>query len=162
MADTIVDGKVVGIHYTLRDDAGAVLDSSSGGDPLQYLHGVGNIIPGLEAALAGRSVGEHLEVVVESEDAYGERDDGDVHVVPRSQIPAEAEVEVGMQLVARRPDGTPVPVWITAMSEESVTIDFNHPLAGRRLHFEVDVSSVREASDSEREHGHPHHPGCEH
>jgi FKBP-type peptidyl-prolyl cis-trans isomerase SlyD len=151
------DGTVVSIHYTLRDDDGDVIDSSVDSEPLDYLHGAGNIVPGLEAAMEGKAVGAKFKVTVPPADGYGERGP-DPKPVPRSAFPDDMELEPGTQLFVRGPDGEPFPVWIAGVSDEDVMLDQNHPLAGATLHFEVEVLSVRAATKDELEHGHPHGP----
>ena len=151
------DGTVVSIHYTLRDDDGDVIDSSVDSEPLDYLHGAGNIVPGLEAAREGKAVGAKFKVTVPPADGYGERGP-DPKPVPRSAFPDDMELEPGTQLFVRGPDGEPFPVWIAGVSDEDVMLDQNHPLAGATLHFEVEVLSVRAATKDELEHGHPHGP----
>jgi FKBP-type peptidyl-prolyl cis-trans isomerase SlyD len=157
-AGPIADDKVVSIHYTLKDDDGDVIDSSDGGEPLDYLHGHGGIVPGLEGALTGKNVGDSLKVSVPPKDGYGEAEDAPTKSVPRDAFPDDVELEVGMQFFAQGPKGEPVPVWVAAVDDKTVEIDFNHPLAGQTLHFEVKVISVRDASKEELEHGHPHGP----
>lgn len=159
MSTPIAAGKVVGFHYTLRNDAGEVVDSSDGVDPLTYMHGAGSIVPGLENALAGKTEGDAFTVVVPPTEGYGVRNEGMVHEVPRSQFPPDVEIEAGMQFGAQGPDGQAVPVWVAAVTDEAVTVDFNHPLAGQQLHFEITVASVRDATAEEVEHGHAHGPG---
>ena len=161
MSKTAGDGKVVTIHYTLRDDDGDVVDSSIGGEPLEYLHGAGNIVPGLENALAGKGIGDTLKVTVAPADGYGEKQ-GEPRRVPRDAIPKDADLEEGMQLFVRGPDGEPFPVWVVAVADDHVMLDANHPLAGENLHFEVEVTAVRAATKEEVEHGHPHGPGGHH
>jgi FKBP-type peptidyl-prolyl cis-trans isomerase SlyD len=157
-SNLVEDGKVVSIHYTLTDDSGDVLDSSAAGQPLDYLHGAGNLIPGLESRLAGQTPGTHLNVAVPPEEAYGEHDPRAIQEVPREAFPAGVDIQPGMQFRAEGPGGETVPVWIADVTAESVTVDFNHPLAGETLHFDVTVLSVRDASTEEIEHGHPHGP----
>jgi FKBP-type peptidyl-prolyl cis-trans isomerase SlyD len=140
-ADIVADQKVVSIHYTLTNDAGETLDSSEGNDPMAYLHGAHNIVPGLESELAGKSVGDELQVVVE-----------------RSSFPEDAELVAGMQFVAESEDGM-VPLWIDHVDGDKVHVDPNHPLAGENLHFKVSIVELRDASAEEIEHGHPHGPG---
>ncbi len=147
---------VVSIEYTLKDDAGEVLDSSVGEDPLDYLHGHGQIVPGLERALDGKDVGEKLTVDVSPADGYGERHQDRVFAVPRGQLPKKLQPKVGMQLAAEGPDGDAMPVWIIGVDDEAVTLDGNHPLAGQTLHFAIEVKSVRAATKDELEHGHAH------
>jgi len=157
----IAHEKVVAIHYTLTNSEGAVLDSSSGGQPLAYLHGFGNIIPGLESALEGKAAGDKLSVTVEPEQGYGARDERLVQAVPRSAFQGVSEIAPGMQFQAKGPQGSRLVV-ITQVAEEEVTVDANHPLAGQTLHFDVEVSEVRDATAEELEHGHVHGPGGHH
>ncbi|MBI5514825.1 MAG: peptidylprolyl isomerase [Deltaproteobacteria bacterium] len=152
----IQDGLVVALDYTLRDDAGEVVDSSEGSEPLVYLHGSGQIVPGLEKALAGRSEGEALKVAVPPAEGYGERKPGRVLKMPRSRLPPGQVPEVGMELEGVDPEGRHAYFWVSALDAESVTLDGNHPLAGATLHFEVTVRGVREATAEERAHGHAH------
>lgn len=153
--------KAVFIHYTLKDDQGEVLDSSEGGTPLGYLHGHGQIIPGLEKELEGRQQGDEFEVTLETEEAYGQRDDALVSTVSSELFEGVDEVEVGMQFRADSDQGQRL-VTVTEVEGEEVTIDANHPLAGERLHFQVEVEEVREATDEELAHGHIHGPGGAH
>jgi FKBP-type peptidyl-prolyl cis-trans isomerase SlyD len=159
---TVSDGVVVAIHYTLKNDAGETLDSSAGADPLEYLHGAGNIVPGLESALTGKRVGERFNVVVAPADGYGERDARGVQRVPRDSFPPEVDVQPGMAFLADGPDGEPVQVWVSAIEGERVVIDLNHPLAGVTLHFDVEISALRAAHAEEIAHGHPHGPDGHH
>lgn len=153
----IAHEKVVSIHYTLTNQEGTVLDSSSGSEPLAYLHGFGNIIPGLENALEGKEMGEKLSVTVEPEQGYGARDEQLVQAVPRSAFKGVEELAPGMQFQAQGPQGTRLVV-VTQVAQDIVTVDANHPLAGQILHFEVEVSEVRAATAEEIEHGHVHGP----
>lgn len=155
---TIADNKVVGIHYTLTNEAGAVVDSSAGSEPMLYLHGHDNIVPGLERKLAGRNVGEKLKVVVQPADGYGTRDARGEQKVPRDGFPSDMELEEGMQLALRDESGAVVPLWVTKIEADVVHVDLNHPLAGEVLIFDVDIVSVRDATGEELEHGHPHGP----
>lgn len=153
----VAAGKIISIHYTLRDDDGDVIDRS-GDAPLDYLHGAGNIVEGLERALEGKAIGDAVKVSVAPEDGYGERDDAGVKIVPRGAFPAEIELEEGMELGMEDGDGHAMPIWITRIAGDSVTIDLNHPLAGATLHFEVEIAGLRDATAEEVEHGHPHGP----
>jgi FKBP-type peptidyl-prolyl cis-trans isomerase SlyD len=157
----IAHEKVVSIHYTLTNQEGTVLDSSSGSEPLAYLHGFGNIIPGLENALEGKETGEKLSVTVEPEQGYGARDEQLVQAVPRSAFKGVEELAPGMQFQAQGPQGTRLVV-VTQVAQDVVTVDANHPLAGQTLHFEVEVSEVRAATAEEIEHGHVHGPHGHH
>ena len=152
----IGDGMVVALHYTLTDDSGDQIESSKGKEPLHYLHGAGNIVPGLEAALVGKTAGATVSVTVAPEDGYGVRDERGVLDVPRTQFPEDAPLEMGVQFGVKGPDEQMYPVWITAVGDEVVTVDLNHPMAGMQLHFEVEVETVRDATDEEKAHGHPH------
>ena len=155
----IAANKAVSIEYTLTNDAGEVLDSSAGGAPLVYLQGAGNIIPGLEQALAGKQVDDELKVTVEPEEAYGEYTAELVTVLGRNMFEGVDELEVGMQFHASAPDGGMQIVTITALEGDEVTVDGNHPLAGQRLTFEVKVVGVRDATEDEQAHGHIHGEG---
>ena len=158
----IAQDKVVLIHYTLTDDGGKVLDSSSGGDPLAYLHGQGNIIPGLEKALEGRQAGDKLDVKVAPAEGYGERDDQLVQQVPRRAFGGVQNVQPGMQFHAQSAQGQMRVVTVTHVQGDMVTVDGNHPLAGEVLVFDVEVAEVRDATGEELEHGHVHGPGGHH
>jgi FKBP-type peptidyl-prolyl cis-trans isomerase SlyD len=155
-------GKVVSIEYTLKDDSGEVIDTSRGRAPLDYIHGAGNIIEGLEKSIEGQEVGDRFVVSIPPEEAYGLRDESLLQVVERSFIDVEGEIEAGMQLQAHAEQG-PVILTIADIDGDKVTLDQNHPLAGSTLHFEVEIVGVRDASTEEQEHGHPHGPGgCGH
>ncbi len=140
--------KMVKIHYTLKDDAGTVLDSSLNGEPLEYLHGVGALIPGLERNLNGMEEGEKKHVVVEAAEGYGEYDENLVQNVPRERFDASFPIEVGQTFQAESATGAFV-VRVTAVSENEITIDGNHELAGKRLNFDVEIVGVREPDESE-------------
>lgn len=150
--------KVVRIDYTLKDDEGTVLDSSEGREPVSYLHGAQNIVPGLETALEGQAAGDSLTVSVPPEQAYGQRDPNRVAEVPKANFPPEANIEVGAQFQAETAAGPQV-VTVVKVTDEEVTVDANHPLAGKTLHFDVKVVDVRDATEEEIEHGHAHGPG---
>ncbi|CAA0124532.1 FKBP-type peptidyl-prolyl cis-trans isomerase SlyD [BD1-7 clade bacterium] len=152
----IANDHVVSIHYTLTNVDGEVLDSSEGSDPLQYLHGAGNIIPGLENALVGKQVGEKVDVTVKPEDAYGESMEEMIQEVPREMFQGVDEIEVGMMFQTQSPDGQAQMVTVAAVNDETVTIDANHPLAGQTITFAVEIAEVRESSEEERSHGHVH------
>lgn len=151
----IQHNSVVGMHYTLKNDAGEVIDSSEGDAPLTFLQGHGNIIHGLERALAGLKVGDTKDVVVEPEDGYGEYDEELVQEVPRSAFEGIEELEVGMQFHADT-DGGLIPITVVEIADDLITVDGNHELAGERLHFSVRIESIREATEEELAHGHIH------
>jgi FKBP-type peptidyl-prolyl cis-trans isomerase SlyD len=157
----IADRTVASFHYTLTDASGQVIDSSSGGEPLSYLHGVGNIVPGLEKELTGRSVGDSVKVVVSPEEGYGMPNPMLVQVVPRMAFQGVEQLEVGMAFQAQTPQG-PMSVAISRIDGDEVTVDGNHPLAGKTLHFAVDITDVREATVEECVHGHVHGAGGHH
>lgn len=150
--------KVVHLHYTLTNEEGDVLDSSRGDEPLAYIHGMGNIISGLEEALTGRRVGDRFQVSVPPEEAYGVRDDELVQIVPKSSFEGVKEVLPGMQFRAESADGLQL-VTVLDVAGDSVTLDGNHPMAGMTLNFDVEVTEIRDATQAELEHGHVHGPG---
>lgn len=157
----IAERTVASFHYTLTSPEGEVIDSSRGREPLPYLHGVGQIVPGLEKAMAGRGVGDSFQVVVPASEAYGEHNPEMLQAVPRSAFPADAELAPGMPFEAQGPMG-PITVVVAAIEADTVTIDANHPLAGMPLHFDIEIVEVREASVEEVLHGHVHGPGGHH
>ena len=155
---TIAQHKVVTIHYKVVDsDSGEVLDSSENSEPMTYLHGASNIIPGLEQALEGRAVGDEFEVTVAPAEAYGERSEDRVQQVPITAFQGMDKIEVGMAVTAQTDQGS-INLVITAIDEETVTVDANHPLASKSLTFNVSVEDVRDASEEEVSHGHVHGP----
>jgi FKBP-type peptidyl-prolyl cis-trans isomerase SlyD len=157
----IAQNSVVTIHYTLKDDAGEVIDSSREGDPIAYLHGHGNLVPGLERELEGKSTGDKVNVSVTPEHGYGEYDKNLVQQVPRRAMQGIKNVTVGMRLQAQTPQG-PRAVVVTRLVGDMVTIDGNHPLAGKNLNFDVEITDVREATEEELSHGHVHGEGGHH
>ncbi|MEM7362774.1 MAG: peptidylprolyl isomerase [Pseudomonadota bacterium] len=152
----ITNNTVVSIHYTLTDDAGTTLDSSIGDDPLTYLHGSGSIILGLERELEGREVGDELSVSISPADGYGEKDEALIMKVPLDNLSHVEGLEPGMQLQAQTQDGHTQMLVVESVDATSATLNGNHPLAGKRLHFEVTVESLREATEEEIDHGHVH------
>ena len=162
----VANDHVVSIHYRLTNGAGEVLDES-GDSPLEYLHGRGDIVTGLERELEGKPLGFEQTVVVAPEDGYGVRDERGVRRVPREAFPPGVELKVGMDFVAQAPNGARAILWVTDISEEDVEVDLNHPLAGTTLHFDVKVVDIRAATETELAHGHVHgsggcagHGGC--
>ncbi len=154
--------RVVAIEYTLKGDDGEVIDSSSGGEPLYYLHGHGNIVPGLEEALTGKTVGEEVNVSVPPDKGYGARDESRVFEVPKTSLPNDLKPAKGMVLQMNSGTGGSLPVTIRKVKLHSVEVDANHQLADRTLHFSVTVKDVRKATKTEIEHGHAHSPGHSH
>ena len=159
---TITAQKVVSIHYKVVDsESNELIDSSENAEPMTYLHGARNLIPGLEQALEGRTEGDAFEVTVSPAEAYGERSDDRVQQVPIEAFQGMDKVEPGMRVSAQTEQGA-IELIITAVEGENVTVDANHPLAGKSLKFEVRVESVRDASEEELAHGHAHGPGGHH
>ena len=155
----VAANKVVLIHYTLTSGSGEVLDSSAGGDPLAYLHGGGNLVPGLEEALEGRSAGTRLKVAVAPDKAYGTHDPDLVQTVPKRAFQGIADIRPGMRFTAQTEQGARQVV-VTRVVGDIVTVDGNHPLAGQSLNFDVEITEVREATAEELQHGHVHGPGA--
>lgn len=155
---TIQKDKIATIEYTLKGDDGEVIDASNG-NPLPYLHGHMNLIPGLEKELEGKSVGDKLSVAIAPADGYGEYDDQFVQVVPREMLKGIDDLEVGMHFHAQGPDGQSHSVHITKIDGDQITVDGNHPLAGKNLNFDVEVTDLRDATDEELDHGHVHGEG---
>jgi FKBP-type peptidyl-prolyl cis-trans isomerase SlyD len=153
--DSVQDGVVVSIEYTLHVD-GELLDKSEGQGPLQFLAGHGNIIPGLESEMRGMKIGESKDVVVQPADGYGEFDDEAFMNVPRDQFPKDMELKEGVELTVRDDEGNARYARVDNIEGDTVTLNFNHPLAGDELHFYVKVVSLREPSAEELEHGHVH------
>ena len=152
---------VILMDYTLRDDNGEVLDSSAGQEPLAFILGMGNIIPGLEKAFIGRKTGDQFVVKVNPEEGYGERDESLVEVVPRGQFGGIKDLRIGQQLQAQTDDDVMV-VTVVKLTDGEVTVDANHPLAGKHLNFEVKVVEIRLATEEEMSHGHVHGVGGHH
>jgi len=150
--------KVASIHYTLKSDKDEVLDSSEGKSPLSYIHGSGQLIPGLEKELEGKEVGAELTIVVPPADAYGEYNEEQVFVVGKDGFQGEEELTVGLQIQVDTGQGQAVGV-VTKIEGDNVTLDLNHPLAGANLHFDVKIEDIRDASPEELDHGHAHGEG---
>jgi FKBP-type peptidyl-prolyl cis-trans isomerase SlyD len=156
----VQDGQVVSMNYTLQVD-GVVVDSSDGHEPLEFLQGAGNIIPGLEEALYGMAIGEQKKVSIAPEDGYGELDSEAYVDVPRNEFPEEIPLEKDIEIQVTDQDGNPMFARIDSIDTETVKLDFNHPLAGKTLDFDVTIMGLREATEEEMEHGHAHN-GHEH
>jgi FKBP-type peptidyl-prolyl cis-trans isomerase SlyD len=154
-------GMVVTMHYTLTDDSGEVLDSSQGSEPLAYLHGHGNIIPGLEKALEGKEVGHKSKVTVAPADGYGEINAEAIFEAPREHFPADVQLAVGQRVYAEGPNGQ-IALTVTKLTDKGAVLDANHPLAGKTLHFDVELVEVRGATQEELSHGHVHGAGGHH
>ena len=152
---------VVLIHYTLKDDAGKVIDSSSGSEPLAYIQGHGNLVPGLEKALEGKQDGDTIKVSLAPADGYGMRNEALVQRVPKRSLQGSGEIRKGMQFQAQTDEGLRL-FTVTAVVGDMVSLDGNHPLADQTLNFDVEVIRVREATSEELEHGHVHGAGGHH
>ncbi len=159
--DSVQDGQVVSIEYTLRVD-GEVLDSSDGVGHLQFLAGYDNIVPGLEREMIGMKIGESKDVVVSPADGYGEFEDDAFMDVPRSEFPTDMEIEEGIELTVTDEDDKNQYARVESLTAESVRLDFNHPLAGAELHFNVKVIALRDPTKEELDHGHVHEEGHHH
>ena len=152
---TIAKDRVVTIQYTLMDDKGNVLDTNLNSAPLSYLHGTGMLLPGVEAALEGKTSGDDATVHLAAEQGYGVRDDSLLLIVPREQLKELETEDIGARFKAKTSDGEQV-FTLVGMDDENWTIDGNHPLAGVDLNFAISVLDIRESSDEERDHGHVH------
>lgn len=162
MTLAIADDHVVTIHYRLTLDDGSIADESFGGDPLVYLHGAQNIVPGLERQLAGKVKGDKLDAVVPANEGYGEYDPTAEQTVPKTAFPPNIALQVGMSFQTRARNGQAMPVWIRAIKDDQVVVSANHPMAGQRLNFTVEVIDVRKATAEEKQHRHVHGPGGHH
>jgi len=155
---TITKNKVVSIHYTLTDSSGEVMESSREREPMNYLHGAGNIIRGLETALEGKVVGDAFRVTLEPADAYGERNPANLQRVPAKHFKNLKNLKPG-QVVGLQTSRGPVQVTVVKIGRFNVDVDANHPLAGETLTFDVEVTGIRDSTPEERSHGHVHGPG---
>lgn len=151
--------KVVTFNYTLKDDEGTVLDSTVNKDPLTFISGTSQILPKLEDALGEMLIGGKKIVKIGAGEAYGEYDEKAVQNIKKEQFPADAKVEVGVRYVANSPEGGQMPFVIKEVKEKDVAVDFNHPLAGKDLEFDVELIDIRDATAEEIQHGHVHSPG---
>jgi FKBP-type peptidyl-prolyl cis-trans isomerase SlyD len=153
---------VASIHYTLKNADGEVLDTSEGQDPLHYVHGANNIVPGLESELTGKTKGDSLTVVVSPADGYGEYNPELIQELPKDMFAGVDNIEVGMEFQTESPEGGMQIIEVKSIDGDKVTVDGNHPMAGQTLHFDVEVTDVREATADELAHGHVHSEGCDH
>lgn len=154
----ITKERVVTMNYTLKNEAGEILDTSEGREPLVYLHGVGALIPGLETELEGKQANDKVSVVVPPEHAYGNRRDDLLKVVSKQGFQGDEELVIGMRVQLDTEHGPAIAV-IAEVDGENVTLDLNHPLADMTLHFDVEIVAVREANPDEIAHGHVHGEG---
>ncbi len=157
----IENQSVVSLNYILRDAAGEILDQNSEGEPLTYLHGASNIISGLEDALEGRQAGDSFKVEIPPKQGYGEKDPALVKQVPKSRFKEAEHLREGVQFEIETPQGTQT-YTVTGIEENTVRLDGNHPLAGKTLHFEIEVLHLRQATEEELHHGHVHGAGGHH
>ena len=157
----IADGVVVTFHYTLTDD-GEVIDTSAEREPLSTLQGAGNIVEGLEKALAGRAAGDSFEISVPPEQGYGERVGDGPETIPLAAFPEDAELYPGMQFMVTDEDDEAIGLYVIGVEDDEVLVERDHPLAGNTLHFAISVVELRESTEEERAHGHPHGPGGHH
>ena len=153
--------KVVFIHYTLTSEEGEVIDSSEGHAPLAYIHGHGNIIPGLENALLGKAAGDKIKVTIPPEDGYGLHDEELIQTVPIDAFHGVDEILPGMQFHTETPEGIQL-VTVVKVEGDEVILDGNHPMSGLTLNFDVEVTDVRDATEEELNHGHVHGEGGHH
>lgn len=152
---TIADDVVVSLDYTLTVE-GKLVDASEENEPIEFIQGYQNIIPGLEKELYGLAVGDSREVLVAPKDGYGEVDPQAIMDIPRSEFPKDIDLQPGLELELQQPDGQVLHAVVQSLNKESVKLDFNHPLAGKELTFRVTVVGLRSASDEEKAHGHVH------
>jgi len=154
--------KAVSIHYTLTGQDDSVIDSSRDAEPLDYIHGLGVLVPGLETVLQGKGVGDRIVVTVPPAEGYGERSDSLLQKIERSMFEFDGDIEVGMRFQAETEQGVEL-VEVAAVDDTHISIDANHPLAGETLHFDVEIIAIRDATTEEIEHGHVHgQGGCGH
>lgn len=158
----IREGTVVSLAYRLTNDKGEELDRADENEPFSYLHGFGQIVPGLESALKGLLVGSKKQVKVSPEDGYGIVEPQLRTTASRNQFPPDADLHVGMRFAADVGGGQPVVFTVTHVAGEEISLDGNHPLAGETLNFDVEVLGIRDATDDEKSHGHAHGPDGHH
>jgi len=156
--NVVAFGKVVSFYYGVREAGGRLLDRTAYGEPLTYLHGAGNLVPGLEKALSGKSSGDRVEVTLPPEEAYGVRDPAKTRTVPRAAVPIEGDLKVGSSFAVQSASGKVSHAHVVAVEADLVTFDLNHPYAGKTLTFDLSVADVRDATKDELAHGHPADP----
>lgn len=159
---TLQSNKVITFNYTLKDKEGQILDSTSNDGPYSFLTGQNQVLPGLELALAGMIIGSKKNIKLLAADAYGEYDEGAIQIVKREFFPEEVELEIGITYFAHSPEGKNLQFVIAKIENDDVTVDFNHPFAGKELEFDVELLDVRDATPEEISHGHVHGPGGHH
>ena len=154
--------KVVTLNFTLSDETGNVLDSTDQGGPFSYISGSGMVLPKLEEAVNGMIIGTKKQLKLDAKDGYGEYNEDAIQAVGKENFPQDFILEAGMEYMASNPDGVQMPFVITSVEDETVTIDFNHPLAGKNLNFDLELLDVRDATAEELAHGHGHGAGGHH
>jgi FKBP-type peptidyl-prolyl cis-trans isomerase SlyD len=154
--------KVITFNYTLKDESGNILDSTGNNQPLSFLKGSNQVLPRLEEALDEMIIGSKKNVKIPAKEAYGEYSDNAIQTLRKEQFPDGANLNIGISYVANSPDGKQMPFVITDVKENDVTVDFNHPLAGKDLEFDVELVDKRDATPEEVQHGHVHGPGGHH
>ena len=154
--------KVVTMNFILTDETGNVLDSTEAGGPFSYISGTGTVLPKLEEAVSIMMIGTKKQLKLEAKDGYGEYNEDAVQAVGKENFPEDFILEAGMEYMASNPDGVQMPFIITNVEDETVTVDFNHPLAGKNLHFDLELLDVRDATAEELSHGHVHGAGGHH
>lgn len=158
----IEQNKVVTLNFTLKDDEGNILDSTETGGLFSYISGKNMILPKLEEAVNNMIIGTRKQLKFEAKDGYGDYNEDAVQVVGKENFPEDFILEAGMEYMASNPDGVQMPFIITNVEDETVTIDFNHPLAGKNLNFDIELVDVRDATPEELAHGHVHGPDGHH
>lgn len=151
----VENGHVVSITYTLKDENGEIIDTSEGRDPLSFIQGAGSVIPGMEKAVMGKEEGEKFSVTIPAEEGYGDYNSELIFTLKKDKIDGIDSFEKGMQVQAQTQEGTQV-LTVKDIHDDSVQFDGNHPLAGKDLHFDIDINNVREATEEEEQHGHAH------
>jgi FKBP-type peptidyl-prolyl cis-trans isomerase SlyD len=160
---SVADNVVVSLDYVLTNDDNDEIDRSEKDEPLEYLHGFNNIIPGLENGLKGLKLGDEKDVIVQPSTGYGERDSDSLAEYPRDSFPSDLKLEVGEPIMMRdKESGDSFQAYVTELRSDLVVLDFNHPLAGETLHFHVRIAGLREPTSEELAHGHVHHPNHGH
>lgn len=154
--------KVVTMNFTLTDETGNVLDSTDAGGPFSYISGTGTVLPKLEEAVSIMMIGTKKQLKLEAKDCYGEYNEDAVQAVGKENFPEDFVLEAGMEYMASNPEGVQMPFVITNVEDETVTVDFNHPLAGKNLNFDLELLDVRDATAGELAHGHVHGAGEHH
>ena len=158
----VTDDQVVSLDYTLKLEDQTIVDTSAGREPLEFLQGYGQIIPGLEQALYGMAVGEEKEVKVLPDDGYGQRDSDALQQIPSDALPPDLKLEPGMMLELVDNTGQPIPATVAEVHPNGVLLDLNHPLAGETLYFQAKIADLRVATREELAHGHVHGSGDTH